>query len=398
MKHISKILMFFSLVAFFSCDEIEHGPNVTNNTPPNDITNLEFVPTNGGFDISYDLPAGKNVLYVKAIYTNNKGVESEVRASAFNNSLKILGYGDVNEKQVKVVTVNESEISSEGVSFSGIPLTPVVDVVAESVEMRVAFGGIKISWVNETEVPIAIDIYAENEFGELEIVETVYTESLEETYSLRGRDPVEQAFKLVIRDRYENISGTVYPDTPNQKLTPLLETRLDKSLFQQVALDNDDNWENWGAVFENLWDENPSPENWVHTQGDIPRPSILTIDLGVNVKLSRFIMHQRGGTWGFRHANPRTFTAYGSLTLPGQDGNLDDWINLGDFESIKPSGLPVGTLSNEDRQRVLDGDEHEFDDQNLVEIRYVRIAVHTAWGGNNATHIRELTFYGQLTN
>ena len=363
MKHISKILMFFSLVAFFSCDEIEHGPSILNNTPPDDVTNLQFVPINGGFDMTYDLPAGKDVLYVKAIYTNNKGVESEVRASAFKNSLKILGYGDVNEKQVKVVTVNESEISSQGVTFSGIPLAPVVDVIAESVEMRVAFGGIKISWVNETEVPVAIDIYAENEFGELEIAETVYTESLEQTYSLRGRDPVEQAFKLVVRDRYENESGAVYPDTPNKMLTPLLETRLDKDLFQQVALDNDDNWENWGAVFENLWDENPSPENWVHTQGDRPRPSILTIDLGVNVKLSRFIMHQRGGTWGFRHANPRTFTVYGSLTIPGQDGNLNDWINLGDFESIKPSGLPVGTLSNEDRQRVLDGDEHEFDDQ-----------------------------------
>ena len=396
MKHISKILIFFAFVAFFNCEEIVHEAIVLNNAPPNEVTNLQFVPINGGFDITYDLPAGKDVLYVKAIFTNNKGVESEVRASAFNNSLKILGYGDVDEKQVKVVTVSESEIASSGVSFSGIPLTPVVDVVAESVDMRVTFGGIKISWVNETEVPIAIDIFAENDLGELEIVETVYTENLEEIYSLRGRDPVEQPFKLIIRDRYENVSKTVYPDTPNKLLAPLLETRLDKSLFSQVALDNDDNWEQWGARFSNLWDENPSAENWVHTQGNIPRPSILTIDLGVNVKLSRFIMHQRGGSWGFRHANPRTFTVYGATEIPGQDGNLDDWTKLGDFESIKPSKLPVGTLSNEDRQRVLDGDQHEFDDQNLVEIRYVRIAVHTAWGGNNATHIRELTFYGQL--
>lgn len=394
MKHFFKIMICLLVLNFISCDEREHGPSDFDTSVPADITNLVVTSINGGFDLTYDLPPGKEVLYVKVVYTTSTGEESEVRASAFNNKMQILGLGNVNETTFKVYTVNRAEISSPGVTYSGTPLTPVVDVVAETVDIIAHFGGVKISWINETEVPLTIEIFAENDLGELELYETLYSENLEGNYSLRGREPVPQTFSVVISDRYDNRAEPVFPDTPDQKLTPLFETRLDKSLFSQVVLDNDDNWEVWGASFRNLYDENPSPENWVHTQGNHARPAILTIDLGVEVKLSRFVLHQRGGSWGFKHANPKKYKVYGALEIPGQDGNLEDWILLGDFESIKPSGLPVGTLSNEDRQAVLDGDEHEFVE--LIPIRYVRVSVSEAWGGNSATHIRELTFYGQL--
>ena len=395
MKHKLKLIIIPILFIFFACEEYEHEPISGDTNMPGVIENLVFIATPGGFDITYDLPSDKDLLYVKAVYTTTQGVEAEVKTSAFNNKIEILGLGDTNERTVKLYTVDRSANVSNPVSFVGAPLTPPVFLIEQTMEITSDFGGARFTWANELKTPISIDLLVENEEGELEIVKTQYTEQQASKVSLRGFESNPTLFAAVIRDRYDNFSDTIYASTPDKLLTPLFETRLDKTIFKKVILQNDDNWDAWEGDYWNFFDDDL--ESIVHTQGDHPRPSILTVDLGVNVELSRFNVQQRAPNsthFAYTHGNPKTYTVYGSKELPGQDGNLDDWILLRECESIKPSGLPIGQNTDEDIDHFLAGDEFSFEAP--IEIRYFRFVVHETWDGAGYINISEMTFWGNI--
>jgi hypothetical protein len=66
-------------------------------------------------------------------------------------------------------------------------------------------------------------------------------------------------------------------------------------------------------------------------------PGSFTLDLGVEVKLSRFNMVP---FWeGLYVQNPKKIELYGTTSLrPGDDFEGGDWTLIGKFESWKPSG------------------------------------------------------------
>lgn len=395
MKHLIKPLIVSMILVLFACEEHQHGPIASDSSIPPVVEDVVVTPINGGLDISYNLPNSSDVLYVKAIYTNSLGQEAEVRTSAFDNKIKIEGLGDTTEKTVKLYSVDRSENKSEPVVVTGSPLTPPVFLIQETMQITADFGGARFTWTNELNTPISIELMTTDETGALKTVETIYTEQKETKSSLRGYESVPRLFAAVIRDRYDNYSDTIYAETPDKLLTPLFEQRLDKSLFQKVVLDNDDNWDAWEGDYWNCFDDEIT--SIVHTQGDKPRPSILTVDLGQVVTLSRFTVYQRashGTIHAYTHGNPKTYTVYGSKELPGQDGNLDDWIKLRDCESIKPSGSPIGTNTDEDIDHFWAGDEYTFDEP--VEIRYFRFAVYSTWDGAGYIDFSEMTFWGNV--
>jgi len=395
MKHKMKLILIPVLLLFFACEQHEHKPILSDALNPKKVENLEYTSINGGFDITYDLPSDKDLLYVKAVYTTSKGVEAEVKTSAFNNKIQILGFGDTNEKTVKIYTVDRSENISDFVSFTAAPLIPPVSIIQETMKITADFGGARFTWENDLTTPIAISLLAKNEQGELEVVKTQYTEQKAFKVSLRGYESVPTLFAAVIRDRYDNFSDTIYASTSDKLLVPLFEERLDKTIFAKVILANDDNWDAWEGDYWNLFDDDI--KSIVHTQGDHPRPSILTVDLGKNVTLSRFTVFQRashGTAHAYTHGNPKIYTVYGSKELPGQDGNLDDWIKLRDCESIKPSGLPIGQNTDEDIDHFWAGDEYTFDE--AIEIRYFRFVMHETWDGSGYIDFSEMTFWGNI--
>src|SRR3546814_7165677 len=80
-------------------------------------------------------------------------------------------------------------------------------------------------------------------------------------------------------------------------------------------------------------------------------PHHLTFDMGVQAKLSRFVVNQRetvaetnllysGGT-------PTLFEVWGSHD-PASDGSYDVWVKLMDCEIVKPSDRPVPETTGED--------------------------------------------------
>lgn len=398
MKNLLKFAAISIILILFACDENEHGPLVTDSSIPSVVENVVVTPVNGGLSITYNLPNDSDLLYVKAVYTNSKGEEAEVKTSAFDNVIEILGFGDTTERTVKLYSVDRSENNSEPITVTGKPLTPPVFIIQNQLNITADFGGARFTWENELKTPITIELLTTNETtGQLETVETIYTEQSSAKSSLRGYESVPRLFAAVIRDRYDNFSDTIYAKTPDQLLTPLFEQRLDKTKFGKVVLDNDDNWDAWEGDYWNFFDDEIT--SIVHTQGDQPRPSILTVDLGATVTLSRFTVYQRAShetSHAYTHGNPKTYTVYGAKELPGQDGDLNDWIMLKECESIKPSGSPIGTNTDEDIDHFWAGDEYTFDEP--TEIRYFRFAVHSTWDGAGYINVSEMTFWGNVVD
>lgn len=403
MKNLLKLLSICLILVNIGCEEDTHGPIVNDNEPPEDISNLNVTPINGGFDITYDVPSGKDVLYVKAVYTTSNGEKSEVRASAFTNTMQIEGYGDIQPKTVNIFTVDRSENESAGISFTESPLEPVVQVVANSMTIKETYSGVNISWENLTKAPLAFEIFAENEAGNLEIAETIYSQAEQSDFSLRDRESVPQAFKVSIRDQFGNVSE-VYPDTPDQKLTPVKEERLDKSIMQVIPLDNSPSsgWENFGGRHSSIFDDEHGAGNYVHTTSASPLPVSITIDLGVEAYISRLIIHHRLGAdsareYPFNHGNPEEYEVFGRKDPPSQSGDWNEWTLLYSAKSVKPSGLESGLLTDEDRITADLGEEHEFDIAERPLIRYVRIRINKVFTAS-AAHIGEFTAFGEINN
>src|SRR3546814_17219838 len=107
-------MLLFLLGTLASCQEKVLGPVGADDETPGPVANVQVEPGPGTVHISYSLPDAKNLLYVKALVTIN-GVERETRASFYQNSLIINGFGKSRPYEVTLYAVsrNEKERSEE---------------------------------------------------------------------------------------------------------------------------------------------------------------------------------------------------------------------------------------------------------------------------------------------
>ncbi|MDP4184302.1 MAG: DUF4959 domain-containing protein [Bacteroidota bacterium] len=396
MKKIFLISAVLYLLAFMSCKEDTLGPLSKDKVSPGKVSVVNVTSLNGGVEVEYKLPADNDLLYVKAVYDLVGGVKGEVKASTFENKLQILGFGDTLQRTVNLYAVDRSGNLSEPAAVNVKPLIPSVRLIQESLKIRADFGGAKFTWENKTTAPISIEMFAEDSIThKLKKVNTVYTSQAASSYNLRNMKSVPTNFAAVIRDRWDNVSDTIRPIA---KITPLFEQTLDKSKMRKVILSSDTNWDAWGCRFENVF--NNDFGDAVHTQGDHLMPQIMTIDLGVKVKLSRFRLYQRigpGYVYFYTHGNPYRYDVYGAEEMPADPNDLSQWKKLRpECVSTKPSGW--GQLTDEDIQHGLNGDEYEFDQiNNPTEIRYFRLVVKETWDGANFVDFTELSWWGSVS-
>lgn len=396
MKKLLKLItLVLILTVYIGCDEHEHLPVSSDPNSPSKVENVQYTAINGGVDITYDLPADKDLLYVKAVYTNTLGEQSEVKTSIFDNKIQILGFGDTEEKDIALYSVDRSDNVSEAVNIKVTPLTPPLDLIEPSLSIIADYGGARFIWENETKTPIVIELMIRNSRGEMQILESVYTEAKSSEHALRDLESVPTLFAGLIKDNYGNVSDTVFADTPDKLLTPLFEERLDKTLFAAVYLDNDDNWNAWGDYF-GIFDDIPTTMGHTGGTGTGTGTNIFTVDLGVNAALSRIRLNSRLRKTQeiYGRGAPKQYKLYGATTIPGTDGNLDDWTFLRTCDVWKPSGLPLGSLSDEDVIQYTAGFEFIFDLP--IEIRYFRIEVTETWDNAAFCNITEMTVWGSI--
>lgn len=393
--NMKKIITVTCLVlALTSCQEDDfrqaYGPNDGMAPGKVEVVSSESIP--GGAVINYKNPADKDLMYVKACYKLASGREMEVRVSAYDNKVAIEGYNDVSEKEVKFYCVDRNENVGEPVSYTFVPGVSALEKAFGTINVEVAFGGATITLENGEKGNLIVNVLSKDSLNQWYSVRTEYTSIKNIKLPLRGFKSDERVFGVYLRDRWDNVTDTLFTT-----LTPLEEYKLDKKKFKEVVLPNDEPFGGWGFGMSNIWDDIVSANSMCHTNPFNSFPVSFTFDLGTTTKLSRYVYWCRQPDYWYSHGNMKVWEVYGRADKPDEDGSWDGWLFLNQFESIKPSGLPPGQQTTEDIEHAKNGEEFEFNITSPA-VRYIRFKVLGTFDGTNMVHFSEITFYGQKTD
>lgn len=372
-----------------SCKEKPIAP-VDNGAPaPKQVTDITVERLAGGVKITYRLPNDKNMQYVKATCEVN-GQIREAKASLYHNKLELRGFADSSEKEVKIYSVNAAERASEPVIIKVKPLQPPVQETFASLELKEDFGGATVKFDNPSEADLNIVMMVEDAQGYWVVDDVAYTKKKQGYFSVRGYDTIPRKFAVYIKDRWDNRSDTLV-----RELKPVYEKQLDRLKFYEYPLPTDEKaaWSWWmpylwdGIIVNNTNVDKPG----FHTANG-KWPQWFSFSIGVKAKLSRFRYWQRGSWVSFSDRNVKRFEIYGSNN-PNPDGSWESWTKLLEGESVKPSGLPMGTNSAEDLALIGAGEEFVFP-PGTPAVKFIRIKVLETWSGDDAFFIMQVAFWG----
>lgn len=410
MKRSLYIVLISLLFVVSGCKEEGRLDHIDMSAPaPEQIYDITMRATAGGAVLKYKMPKDENLLYVKAVYQIETGAIHTTKASCYEDSLVLEGFGEVKPYPIQLYSVGRNEKESAPVTYEVTPLTPAYLTAFEHLELKAGFGGVSVSFKNPDKAALAIVLMGDTaNTGEYTELETFYTEASMGSFPFRGLKEKESKFAVYLRDRWEHYSGT-----KEALLTPLYEEVIPKNKFKNAALPTDmyepvEGNYNLYAI-EQLWDGVATDRNKMFaTTKSAPIPQWFTVDLGRTATISRVKLHQRGkGSRGeiqvYSGSNVRKFELYGSMA-PNPNGDWDDsWIPLGTFVSNKPSGEGT-TVTEEDHQYAcIDGvnydlEESEFAPDPFVPVRYLRFKVLETYMGQTTSGsiwISELDVFGQ---
>lgn len=389
MKNISNITVILAgCLVLQGCVEEPRGQQPQDSVPPGPVTNVTVQNIAGGAVFRYDLPDDEDLLYVKAVY-DLKGGEAESKASIYADSLAIFGFGNTDEREVRLITVDRSRNESAAEVVTVQPLEPDVSTIGNTLDLKADFGGVTATWKNPNSAEVSVNVLVKDEFEDYVPLETFYSSRKEGKAAVRGMDTLTVDVMTYVQDKWDNESERKY-----YTLLPLYETEFDKSKFATLRLDGDmGNVQ--GYEIPKIWDKNTSSDPCYSSPGSTGIwPQWITFDLGQVGKISRVVVYQRVGSaayiWG--EGNLRKFQIWGSKELD-YDVNSGNWKLLMDCESIKPSGLPMGENTDEDLAVARNGEEFINSPENPP-VRYIRIKVTQTWAGGDNFQIQELDFYG----
>ncbi|MGL5681928.1 MAG: DUF5000 domain-containing lipoprotein [Marinifilaceae bacterium] len=385
-----KFISFFILWAVVACEDAPIGQTAIDNIAPQAVSNPKVINLAGGAKISYTLPDDEDLLYVKGVFQYNNGAWAEVRASVYTDTLKIEGIGDTLTHQIKLIAVDRSGNESTPCYVDVKPKTPPYVAIFNSLSLSSDFGGVKLSWENPTEANIAVTVQQEID-GEFVNIETIYRNSKDIKYTVRGLKSQETKFAVFIRDRWDNFSDTLY-----STLTPLFEMKIPYKMISPYTMANDEP-AGWGWIVDYLWDNAYYEGRGYHTDVSGTWPQQFTFKFKEPIKMSRFKVFQRltSSDWVYGHGNPKEFEVYGCNESPSAD--MSNWNLISKYSSYKPSGLPLGSYTNEDYQYQVNGEDFAVD-SDIPAYMYIRFVVTKSWDGGERFHIMELPFWGCPVN
>lgn len=396
MKQNIYLFLITIAVVLFACQRDSlNGPIDGSEVAPANVTNVKVENIAGAAIISYDVPDDSRLLYVKAIYDIRPGVTQEVKSSYYNKTLRVEGFSDTKEYRVKLYSVGRGEQSSEPVDVMIHPLEPPIKNTFRTLKMEETFGGVRLTFENPMSANLVITVMSEDSLGKLKDVYTYYTNSVGGSFAVRGFNPQKRLFATYIRDRWNNRS-----DTLSGEYVPWLEKQLDRLKIKGLNLITDQNVQHCcGNGINDLWDGSWNSANVFHTKPGTGLPQWFSFDLGITAKISRFrFYHRRGGGQGatdgaYTGGDPKEFELWGSNSIVN-DGTWNSWFKIGDFTSKKPSGLPVGSVTEEDFNfAVVNGEDFDFP-LNAPPVRYLRWKTNKVWGSLDHIYMAELSFWG----
>ena len=398
MKNLNGIIIGLCLlVAGMACSELPFSQTPTDSVSPAPLSNVTAEPQPGGAKISYQLPAERDISYVRAEYVYN-GEKHVIRSSVYNSFVVIEGLGDVAPVDVTLSLVDHSENASAPVKLSFTPEPPPINRIFESLTMYPDFGGVTFLWDNPLGIEIGLTVYIEDDKGIMREDRTQYSLMRKGTLSFRGYEAVSRKFAVKVTDKWNNVSGL-----KEETITPLYEKLLDKKLFQAVALPGDNTTlysPSWPLSL--LWDNNRT-NMWHAATGSYPRLRCITIDVGKIVKFSRMRLFARSNydIYYYGHYNFQTFEVWGTPSMKPDMPNAywegdewkNDWEQLGDYRIAKPSGNPPGGTTTAEDKAFQDAGFEFMVPVDKEKVRYLRFDV-TSTFAPGGMHMAEFDFYG----
>lgn len=397
-KHTIIATLIFAIALATGCTEYVNQPHGSDGIPPGPVVVDEILNYHGSAVIYFTPPKDVDLLYIKAVFTDDNGNTREVKVSSLMDSLFIQGFGSAKDYNIDVYAVDRGENSSSPNTIVVSPLEAPIKLILPTITGEAGYGGLKITYENSHRAEVSVNLLKyEEDQNRMAYKESHFTSQLSGEYNYRGFKAVMTRFGVYVEDRWGNMSDTVYFE-----VIPIPDEFLDKELFSVFKLYGDQDFNDYGFGEGQMWDNQWGNQWNCGHSAFVALPHYLTIDLGVNVKLSRFKLYQRGGDELYKHGNPKHFKIYGTLDVndlpPYNSANPNEgWTLLKECYSFKPSGLPIGQTTAEDHEFQNKGEDFEFDIENLVEVRYIRIENLETWGEQLVTVIGELSFWGEIS-
>jgi hypothetical protein len=385
---LSTVLLFAALVIFNACGEETIGQQPEDSVAPGEVIPLPPKSVPGGAVVYYVLPTDEDLLYVKAVYSLQDGIERDAKASVYTDSLEILGFGDVSPHKVQLIAVDRSRNESKPVAVTIEPLTPPVMTIGESLWLREDFGGLHAFWDNPLKAKISVPVLVKDQNDDYVPLETFYSESAAGEGTVRGMDTIPVDVMVYVQDRWGNRS-----EAKAYTLTPIYEMLFDRWAHSIIHLDTDASPHDGTYAMENMFNGDKNAEKCAATNNDGNWPQTVTIDIGFTAKISRLRIYQRGSGYYWIMGALRNFEVYGRADIPPQNGDWDGWTLLADCESKKPSGLPLGEINDDDVALAENGEDFPIP-ISAEPVRYLRIKATKTWGNARDFYIGELEIYG----
>lgn len=392
MKRIYVISVITAILCSYGCSKQERLDFVDENLPaPAQVNTVKVVPTPGGAILTYKLPADENLAYVKAVYEIQPGVFREAKSSRYTDTLKLVGFGDTETHQVELFSIGKNEKSSAPILVSVKPDVPPVESVFESAAMISTFGGVNVSFKNPNRADMAIvvmrDTTGNNTWA---TITTFYTAAITGNFAARGLESKEQKFAMYMRDRWNNKSDTLV-----QTLTPRFEIQIPSNTFRPLILPTDQTAiAAPGYPITNLWSGLQNLGLYASSNSST-LPQWITIDLGKRVSLSRFKQYMERDDHCYAGSGLKSFELWGTNN-PDPNGGWTQWQLLGSFNTLKPSGLPLGQKTAEDINYAVNlGADFSFE-TDPAPVRYLRLKSLETYSSTGQVVIMELAFWGQI--
>lgn len=389
------VLLIFGLLCS-NCKKEDRTDYLDGALPaPAQVTDIKIIPSPGGVILTYKIPKDANFHYAKAVCELKPGVVLEAKSSFYNDTLLLQGYGDTLQYDVKVYSVGKNEKASDPVTVHVQPLNPPVRTVFKTIQIIPTFGGVQVAFKNPSMANLAIVVMRDTTgLKTWSTLETFYTGADSGQFSIRGMESTTQNFAVFIRDRWYNKS-----DTLQKQLKPIFETLIPKANWAVLVLPGDQTElaasfyglpNLWNGTFS--WEGNDLP---YASSNNSKLPQSFTIDLGAKVSLSRVVEHQVPHDHLYAGSAVKKLEIWASNN-PAPDGSWNSWDSLGTFSSFKPSGLPVGQVTDEDTNYgSFIGEDFEFTSV-LPGYRYIRWKTLETYGSTGQVVIGELDVFGQI--
>lgn len=393
---IHTMLLSLMIIMVAACKEDIKGPLEGNTTPPGQVRNVMVENQPGRVKLTFELPKDQDLLYIKATYEIRPGVTREVKSSYYSNNLELDGFNDTQDHEVKIFSVNRSEVPSEPIIIKVQPLENPIWQVYRSLKILSDFAGVRITADNPSTSNVILEIVHKDSTGKWQpFLPYIYTSQAKISQTTRGLDTVGQEFGVTVRDRFLNYTDTLY-----NEIFPLYEEAIPKTLFKAMTLPGDAKIQPVTSGIPLMWDGNTNWNTSSRMLTDVadPEPQYISIDMGVTAKLSRIKIWNyaefmsTGPSQFYYRGQMRHFEIWGSNN-PNPDGTWESWTKLGTFENIKPSGLPYGQNSTEDWSTAESGFDYVLD-PDAPKMRYLRFKCIENWLGTTWFEILEVSLYG----